>query len=245
MLGNWSLGSYFKQGTIALVFEFLTEVVKLDPQKLFVTVFAGNADAPRDTESVTIWKSIFKKVGIDAKDIDESDKNGTQDGRIFYYPEKKNWWSRSGVPSAMPAGEPGGPDSEVFYDFGTDLHLHENSQWKNEQCHVNCDCGRFMEIGNSVFMQYQKQADGSFKELPQQNVDFGGGFERILAASTNSIDMFTIASLHHFSKQLKKFLEKYTKVKTKETFASLQIMFAQQQCWHRMAYDLQTKSKDM
>ncbi len=193
MLGNWSLGSYFKKEQLPWFFEFLTEVVKLDPQKLFVTVFAGNADAPRDTESVEIWKSVFQTVGIDAKDIDESDIHGMQDGRIFYYPEKKNWWSRSGVPSAMPAGEPGGPDSEVFYDFGPELQLHQNSEWKNEACHVNCDCGRFMEIGNSVFMQYQKQADGSFKSLPQQNVDFGGGFERILAASTNAIDVFTTA----------------------------------------------------
>jgi len=200
MLGNWSLGSYFKKEQLPWFFQFLTEVVKLDPQKLFVTVFAGNADAPRDTESVQIWKEVFSKVGIDAKDIDHSDKDGMQDGRIFYYPEKKNWWSRSGVPSAMPAGEPGGPDSEVFYDFGAELQLHEHSQWKNEPCHVNCDCGRFMEIGNSVFMQYQKQADGSFKELPQQNVDFGGGFERILAASTNSIDVFTTAL---FAPQLK------------------------------------------
>ena len=114
-----------------------------------------------------------------------------QDGRIFYYSEQKNWWSRSGIPSAMPPGEPGGPDSEVFYDFGAELHQHENSQWKNQLCHVNCDCGRFMEIGNSVFMQYQKQLDGSFKELPQLNVDFGGGLERLYAAHVNAIDIFT------------------------------------------------------
>ncbi|HKY73886.1 MAG TPA: alanine--tRNA ligase-related protein, partial [Patescibacteria group bacterium] len=191
MLGNWSLGDYFKQEQLSWFFEFLTKVLKLDPQRLFVTVFAGNDSVPRDVESVEIWKSLFKSVGIDAKDVDRAEIDGMQDGRIYYYGEKKNWWSRSGVPSAMPAGEPGGPDSEVFYDFGTSLQLHEHSQWKDEPCHVNCDCGRFMEIGNSVFMQYQKQTDGSFKELPQKNVDFGGGFERLLAAMNNDLDVFT------------------------------------------------------
>ncbi|KKW41091.1 MAG: alanyl-tRNA synthetase, partial [Candidatus Peribacteria bacterium GW2011_GWC2_54_8] len=182
MLGNWSLGDYFKKEQLAWLFEFLVNVVKLDPHRLFVTVFAGNADVPRDTESVEIWKALFSSKQIEAKDIDHSDTKGMQDGRIFYYSEQKNWWSRSGIPSAMPPGEPGGPDSEVFYDFGAELHQHENSQWKNQLCHVNCDCGRFMEIGNSVFMQYQKQLDGSFKELPQLNVDFGGGLERLYAA---------------------------------------------------------------
>jgi alanyl-tRNA synthetase len=190
MLGNWSLGDYFKKDQLTFFFTFLTETLGLDPHRLFVTVFEGNKDVPRDTESVGIWKSLFAGKNIEAKDVENSDSKGMQGGRIFYYPEKKNWWSRSGVPSAMPAGEPGGPDSEVFFDFGADLKLHEQSQWKDEPCHVNCDCGRFMEIGNSVFMQYQKQEDGSFKELPQQNVDFGGGFERILAAMNNDIDVF-------------------------------------------------------
>jgi hypothetical protein len=95
-------------------------------------------------------------------------------------------------PEKMPAGEPDGPDSEVFFDFGEKLQLHEKSPWRNEKCHPNCDCGRFMEIGNSVFMQYQKQEDGSIKELPQKNVDFGGGLERICAASNETQDVFTI-----------------------------------------------------
>jgi alanyl-tRNA synthetase len=191
MLGNWSLGDYFKQDQLRWFFEFLTSELKFDPNSLFVTVFRGNDQVPRDEESVAIWKTLFKEQGIVARDLDLSEKNGMGDGRIFYYDEKKNWWSRSGLPSAMPAGEPGGPDSEVFYDFGAELKLHEKSQWKNQPCHINCDCGRFMEIGNSVFMQYQKQTDGSFKELPQKNVDFGGGFERILAAVHNNRDVFT------------------------------------------------------
>lgn len=192
MLGNWSLGDYFKKDQLRWFFEFLTKEVGLQPERLFVTVFRGSEELgiPRDTESVEIWKELFKEQSIEAKDVDFADKEGMQGGRIFYYEEKKNWWSRAGEPKNMPAGEPGGPDSEVFYDFGEDLKLHEHSQFKDEQCHVNCDCGRFLEIGNSVFMQYQKQPDGSFTELPQKNVDFGGGLERILAASNENPDVF-------------------------------------------------------
>ena len=108
--------------------------------------------------------------------------------RIFYYDAKKNWWSRSGVPSNMPAGEPGGPDSEIFYEF-TDIQ-HDAKFGKH--CHPNCDCGRFLEIGNSVFMEYKKNEDGSFSKLPQRNVDFGGGLERVVAVSENHADVFKI-----------------------------------------------------
>ncbi len=190
MLGNWSLGAYFKSDQLAWVFEFLTKTVGLDPTKLYVTVFAGNIDVPRDEESISLWQELFSKHSIDAKVVDASDRGGMQGGRIFTYGEKKNWWSRSGAPELMPVGEPGGPDSEIFYDFGADRKLHEASEFKMLPCHVNCDCGRFMEIGNSVFMQYQKQENGSFKELPQKNVDFGGGLERILAAVNDDPDVF-------------------------------------------------------
>lgn len=192
MLGNWSLGDYFKKEQLTWFFEFLTNEIELDPDKLFVTVFRGNEqlEIGKDTESVAIWKELFSQVGIKANDIDFSERDGMQDGRIFYYDEKKNWWSRAGVPANMPEGEPGGPDSEMFYDFGADRKMHENSIFKNEPCHVNCDCGRFLEIGNSVFMQYQKQADGSFKELAQKNVDFGGGLERILTVQQGTDDVF-------------------------------------------------------
>lgn len=192
MLGNWSLGDYFKTEQLAWFFEFLTTEIGLDPNRLFVTVFRGNEQLGigKDTESVAIWKELFAGVDIVAKDVDFSERDGMQGGRIFYYDEKKNWWSRAGVPANMPEGEPGGPDSEMFYDFGAERKLHENSAYKSEPCHVNCDCGRFLEIGNSVFMQYQKQADGSFKELAQKNVDFGGGFERILAVKQDTDDVF-------------------------------------------------------
>jgi len=180
MLGNWSLGDFFKKEQLPWIFEFLTKELGLDPEKLFVTVFEGNSSVPKDEESIKIWKEIFSGVGIDAK-LNE---------RIFLYSAAKNWWSRSGEPSDMPAGEPGGPDSEVFYDFGIERGLHEKSRYRSEQCHPNCQCGRFMEIGNSVFMQYQKQGDGSLKELPQKNVDFGGGLERLNAAVQNQPDVF-------------------------------------------------------
>ena len=192
MLGNWSLGDYFKKEQLPWFFEFLTDVVGLSPERLYVTVFAGDEknNIPRDDESVAIWKELFAKKKIEAKDVhigSEADgyEKGMQGGHIFYYDAKKNWWSRAGVPEKMPAGEPGGPDSEVFYDFGT---AHD-PKWGKE-CHPNCDCGRFMEIGNSVFMEYIKNSDGTFSKLPQRNVDFGGGLERIVAASENEPDVF-------------------------------------------------------
>ncbi len=183
MLGNWSLGDYFKKEQLSWYFEFLTKVLNINPEKLYVTVFRGNKDIgiEKDTESVEAWKKLFSDVGIKAKDIDFAEKKGMQDGRIFYYDETKNWWSRSGVPKNMPVGEPGGPDSEVFYDLGTNLKRHENSEWKGGVCHVNCDCGRFIEIGNSVFMEYVRTEKG-FEKLKQKNVDFGGGLERTITA---------------------------------------------------------------
>lgn len=196
MMGNWSLGDYFKKEQLSWFFQFLTDKEKglgLDPQKLYVTVFIGDKtkNIPQDTESAAIWKELFKEKGIEAKEVELSTEEqganlGMQNGRIFYYEASKNWWSRAGAPEKMPTGEPGGPDSEVFYDFDTP---HDKAYGEN--CHPNCDCGRFMEIGNSVFMQYQKQDDETFKELPQKNVDFGGGFERLAAAVNHNPDVFT------------------------------------------------------
>lgn len=191
MLGNWSFGDYFKQEQVAWMFEFLTKEIRLDPKNIYVTVFRGNErlGIPRDSKAVDFWKKEFAQVGIEAKDIDFAERNGMQEGRIFYYDEKKNWWSRVGVPGQMPVGEPGGPDSEMFWDFGQELHLHENSPFKDEPCHVNCDCGRFLEIGNNVFMQYVKTEKG-FELLPKGNIDFGGGLERMVAAKNNDPDIF-------------------------------------------------------
>jgi alanyl-tRNA synthetase len=198
MLGNWSLGDYFKQEQLRWFFTFLTDKEKgvgLDPARLYVTAFIGDKanNVPQDTESAELWQKLFSEKGIEAKVVEiGSEANGytvgMQGGRIFYYDAKKNWWSRAGVPENMPAGEPGGPDSEVFYEFAD---IEHDPKW-GAQCHPNCDCGRFLEIGNSVFMQYIKQEDGSFALLPKQNVDFGGGLERITAVSQNESDVFNI-----------------------------------------------------
>ncbi len=191
MLGNWSLGDYFKQEQIPWMFEFLTGEVGLDPKNLYVTVFRGKQDigVARDEESATIWESLFMGAGLDAKIVDFPERDGLQNGRIFYYDESKNWWSRVGVTANMPVGEPGGPDSEMFWDYGAHLLIHEKSPYKDRPCHVNCDCGRFVEIGNNVFMQYVKTQTG-FEKLQQKNVDFGGGLERILAAANGQQSVF-------------------------------------------------------
>ncbi|MFA7310189.1 MAG: alanine--tRNA ligase-related protein, partial [Candidatus Paceibacterota bacterium] len=208
MLGNWSFGDYFKEEQLTWVFSFLTDELRIDPSRLYVTAFIGDKanHLPQDTESADLWKALFKQKGIDANDVligSEADgyRLGMRGGRIFYYDAKKNWWSRAGTPDTMPPGEPGGPDSEIFYDFGTPHDAKYGAE-----CHPNCDCGRFMEICNSVFMQYLKQADGSFALLPKRNVDFGGGLERMAAAQSGNPDVFltdvfwdVIALLEHFS----------------------------------------------
>jgi len=195
MLGNWSLGEYFKEEQLAWFWEFLTDELKLNPANLYVSAFIGDETIgiPKDTEVSEIWKKLFNKTKIDAKEAsvgndEDGGKRGMKPGeRIFYYDASNNWWSRAGNPKAMPAGEPGGPDSEVFYDFGTP---HDKSF--GEHCHPNCNCGRFLEIGNSVFMQYRKNGAGDFDELPQKNVDFGGGLERMVAAAQHQPDIYKI-----------------------------------------------------
>jgi alanyl-tRNA synthetase len=196
MLGNWSLGDYFKAEQLPWFFEFLTDHVGLDPKKLYVTCFMGDETngIPRDTESAALWKQLFDQKGIDAVEAEigsEADgyKRGINPGeRIFYYDASKNWWCRAGKIADMPVGEPGGGDSEVFYEYDFIPH---NTEY-GEHCHPNCDCGRFMEIGNSVFMEYVRRENG-FEKLPKQNVDFGGGLERIAAAAINSPDVFKIS----------------------------------------------------
>ena len=197
MLGNWSLGDYFKEEQIRNYFEFLTKVIGLNPEKIFVTCFIGSEKygIPKDTEAAEIWQKVFKEAGIDAKiaEIDTA-KNGDQRGikpgeRIFFYNDKENWWSRGGGIETTPIGDPCGPDSEVFYDFGEDKQDVE----KYGKSHPASDGARFMEIGNQVFMQYRRNADGSFSELEHKNVDFGGGLERLAAASIESFDVFKIS----------------------------------------------------
>lgn len=204
MLGNWSMGEYFKRQQIEWFFEFLTEIVGLDPHKIYVSCFIGDEknNIPRDDEAAQIWQEVFTKKGIDAKIVDldsaeNGDKLGMQGGRIFFYNDKENWWSRGGGIDSTPIGDPCGPDSEVFYDFG---EQHHDASFG--QAHPASDSGRFMEIGNQVFMQYRRLDDGSFEPLKRKNVDFGGGLERIAAAAIDSPDVFKISLLQPIIKKL-------------------------------------------
>ncbi len=182
MLGNWSFGDYFKREQLAWFYEFLTREVGISVDRLSATCFAGDEKfgLPKDTESFEIWKSL-----------------GIPEDRILFYPGNKNWWSRGGPPETTPVGDPCGPDSEVFYRFDI-----EHDKVFGEECHPNCDCGRYMEIGNSVFMQYKKVSESKFELLPRQNVDFGGGLERITAASINNPDVFYLDIFESFRKNL-------------------------------------------
>ncbi len=191
MLGNWSLGDYFKAQQLSWFWDFLIQEIKLSPERLYVSVFSGSSqnNISKDEESVSIWKNLFSDVGIKAvtQDGEEAKSSGLKkNARIFFYDAQKNWWSRQGVPENMPPQEPGGPDSEVFFEFD---QVEHDSKY-GPHCHPNCDCGRFFEIGNSVFMQYKKNKDGTFEKLKHPNVDFGGGLERLLAAKQDTPDMF-------------------------------------------------------
>lgn len=198
MLGNWSMGDYFKEQQIRWFFEFLTEVVGLDPNKIYVTAFIGDEahGIPRDDEAARIWQAVFAEKGIEAGIVEigsqaDGDARGIRPGeRIFFYDDGENWWSRGGGLDKTPIGDPCGPDSEVFYDFG-EQH-HDSSYGK---AHPASDGGQFMEIGNQVFMQYRRLEDGSFEPLENKNVDFGGGLERIAAAQIDSPDVFKISLL--------------------------------------------------
>lgn len=151
MLGNWSLGDYFKKEAISWSFEFITKILKIPQEKLFVTCFEGDKDAPRDEESAKIWES--QGVTID---------------HVFFYPKSKNWWGPAGITG------PCGPDTEMFYDTG-----REHKKEFGENCHPNCQCGKYVEFWNDVFMEYNKTEDNKFIPLNQKNVDTGMGLERI------------------------------------------------------------------
>ena len=196
MLGNWSMGDYFKEQQVEWMFEFLDTVVKLDMSRLYVTCFIGAPEygIAKDTEAAEVWKRLFEAKGLSTGEAEigseeEGYARGIKEGeRIFYYDGSKNWWSRNGKPETTPIGDPCGPDSEMFYDFGTP---HDPSY--GEFCHPNCDCGRFMEIGNNVFMAYRKVAEGQFEPLEQPNIDHGSGLERIAAAKQGDPDVFKIS----------------------------------------------------
>ena len=149
MLGNWSLGDYFKEQMIPWSWEFLTSPnwLGLDPEKLAFTVFEGDADCPRDEEAANLWRA-----------------QGVKDDHLFYLPKKHNWWGPAGITG------PCGPDTEMF--------IIRDQPPCGPDCSPACSCGRYLEIWNDVFMQYEKQADGTFIPLKQKNVDTGMGLER-------------------------------------------------------------------
>lgn len=152
MLGNWSIGDYFKKDAITWSFEFLTKELNIDQQKLSVSVFEGDSDAPRDEESAGIWKSL-----------------GFSENKIFYFPKAENWWGPPGTTG------PCGPDTEIYYDTGKPVC----SSGCRPGCPNNC--GKFFEIWNNVFMEYFKNKDGKYEQLKQKNVDTGMGVERTVA----------------------------------------------------------------
>jgi len=161
MLGNWSLGDYFKKEAIEWSHEFLTKVLKFNPEKLSVTCFAGDDDAPKDEESAKIWMSL-----------------GIPKERIYFLPKSDNWWG--------PAGEVGpcGPCTEMFIDTG--------KKKCSSECRPGCKCGKYFEIWNDVFMEYNKTKEGKFEKLKQRNVDTGMGVERTVATLTGKNSVYEI-----------------------------------------------------
>ncbi len=159
MMGNWSIGDYFKKEAIEWSFEFLTEVIGLDPTRIYVSVFEGDDDALRDEDSAAIWRETFKRQGIDAEAGE----------RIYFYPKSENWWG--------PAGKTGpcGPDTEIFYNTG-----REHDPAFGEVCGPACGCGKYLELWNNVFMEFSMDEDGNLTPLKQKNVDTGMGFERLM-----------------------------------------------------------------
>ena len=173
MLGNWSLGEYFKEEAIRMSYDFLVNYLKLDHNRLSVSVFAGDEDAPRDREAAEAWKSL-----------------GIKEENIFYYGKKNNWWG--------PAGQTGpcGPDTEIFYD--------SFKPKCSESCGPSCDCGKYWEIWNNVFMQYNKNSDGTFTQLDQKNVDTGLGLERVTALMENKENIYETELFLETMKEIKR-----------------------------------------
>jgi len=179
MLGNWSLGDYFKREAIEWSFEFLTSEkwLGLDPRRLYVTVFEGDENAPRDEESIKFWKEQFAKVGLEAE-VTDDDKMISGEKRIVPLSADDNWWG--------PAGETGpcGPCTEMFYDVSP-----ENGA-VNDSFEKSVNNFRLLEIWNDVFMEYNKKADATFERMKQQNVDTGMGLERTVVVMTGKDNVF-------------------------------------------------------
>ncbi|MCB9821949.1 alanine--tRNA ligase [Candidatus Nomurabacteria bacterium] len=196
MLGNWSLGDYFKEEQIPWIAEFLFDVVGLDPNRVYVSCYVGNKmySIERDDSAIDLWQNEFAKRGVEAKVIElgsaeNGDKLGMQGGRIFLYDGKENWWARNGNEDSTLIGDPCGPDSEMFFDFGEEFH--DEAKWG--KAHPASDSPRFFEIGNNVFMGYKKISESQFEAMEFPNIDHGSGLERIAAAVIDSPDVYKIS----------------------------------------------------
>ena len=205
MLGNWSFGDYSKQQQIPWIAEFLFDIIKLNPQNVYVTCYIGNPklNIPKDTEAIELWQAEFEKRGIDPKVVElgsseSGDKFGMQDGRIFLYDGKENWWSRGGDEDGTPLGDPCGPCSEMFYDFGEQYH----DETRYGKIHPASDSPQITEIGNNVFMGYRKNSPTEFVELDAPNIDHGAGLERLAMASIGIPDISKIDLINPITKQL-------------------------------------------
>ena len=180
MMGYWSFGDYFKEQAISQTFEFLTGTLGIDPHTVYVSVFRGDDDVRRDDESIAAWRAAFRShatVPIEAEFEDDVFKFGGT-AKIFAYGRDKNWWQAGDI-------GPAGPDTELFVDTEPDAAQQaKHAKWQGEsgsttECHINCDCGRFIEICNNVFMQFNGLGGGRYEPLAQKNVDMGMGFERL------------------------------------------------------------------
>ena len=185
MVGDWSLGDFTKEQQIPWIMELWVKVYGMDPHRLYVSVFAGDETAPRDTVAIETWKKVFREYGVEAEFSEDVHQvpptladSKSWKYHIFPYDKKKNWWQRAEAP-----GELGGPTSEMFYDLGT-------VEREQDRYHINDDSGRFIEIGNNVFMEYKLSNEMTWEPLAQKNIDFGGGFERICMIVQNKTDIF-------------------------------------------------------
>lgn len=212
MMGRWAFGAdpaTFKRDQLRYIWKWQIEVLGMNPAHLYVSVYQGNSafGISRDDEAIALWTELFSSVGIDPKVEHEPWTYGaSRGGRIFVYDEKENWWSRAGVPQNMPAGEPGGPDSEMFYDFepaGDPLD------------HPATDTPRFLEIGNNVFMSHRRTADG-FTPLARPNIDYGGGLERVCAAVNGNPDIYATAFFRSPMQKLAELTGKSYEANTRE-----------------------------
>jgi alanyl-tRNA synthetase len=184
MLGNWSINDYFKETAINLTVSFFVDELGLDINRIYASVFEGNKDVPMDRESIRTWEELFKARGIEAK-VGRGE-------RIQAFGKKENWWE-------LANGGPCGPDSEIFYDIGMEKC--------SKDCNVSCNCGKYVEIGNNVFMEFLKEGN-TYKPLGKHNVDFGGGLDRLAMLLQNKDSVFETDIYNPIFKQVQSIAEK-------------------------------------